>query len=124
MNSFAAKIKELRLQRGMSQADLARLLGVARTTVTSYENGSRKPDNDTLIQFAAIFQVSIDYMLGNNTSISNNKSVYSDVLRDIDNLLNTSPISSEKKKEIIKEVSDYFRWKLENAQHNQISEEE
>lgn len=124
MNNFALTLKNLRVQRGMSQSDLARLLGVARTTVSSYENGSRNPDNETLIRIATCFQVSLDYLLGIDTSNIDNSSVYSEVLKDIDKLLHSAPIALEKKKEIITEVRDYFRWKLEHAEQNQISEEE
>lgn len=124
MNNFAFTLKNLRTQRGMSQSDLAHLLGIARTTVSSYENGSRNPDNETLIRIAACFQVSIDTLLGNDTSNVDNTSVYSDVLKDINKLLYSAPITPEKKKEILTEVRDYFRWKLEHAEHNQISEEE
>lgn len=124
MNNFALTLKNLRVQRGMSQSDLARLLGVARTTVSSYENGSRNPDNETLIRIATCFQVSLDYLLGIDISNIDNSSVYSEVLKDIDKLLHSAPIELEKKKEIITEVRDYFRWKLEHAEQNQISEEE
>jgi len=124
MNNFALTLKNLRVQRGMSQSDLARLLGVARTTVSSYENGSRNPDNETLIRIATCFQVSLDYLLGIDISNIDNSSVYSEVLKDIDKLLHSAPIALEKKKEIITEVRDYFRWKLEHAEQNQISEEE
>jgi transcriptional regulator with XRE-family HTH domain len=124
MNNFALTLKNLRVQRGMSQSDLARLLGVARTTVSSYENGSRNPDNETLIRIATCFQVSLDYLLGIDISNIDNSSVYSEILKDIDKLLHSAPIALEKKKEIITEVRDYFRWKLEHAEQNQISEEE
>jgi transcriptional regulator with XRE-family HTH domain len=122
LNNLASTIKNLRIKSGMSQSDLARLLGIARTTVSSYENGSRNPDYDTLIRIAACFQVSIDSLLGNDNFV--NTSMYSNVLNDIEKLLNSAPISSAKKKEIITEVSDYFRWKLQHAEENQISEEE
>lgn len=124
MNNFALTLKNLRVQRGMSQSDLARLLGFARTTVSSYENGSRNPDNETLIRIATCFQVSLDYLLGIDISNIDNSSVYSEVLKDIDKLLHSAPIALEKKKEIITEVRDYFHWKLEHAEQNQISEEE
>ena len=123
-NNFAERLKNLRMQRGMSQADLARILDVARTTVSSYENGSRNPDRETLVRIATCFQVSLDYLLGTDTLGIDPSSEYSAVLKEIHALLNSAPIASEKKKEIISEMRDYFRWKIEQARQNQISEKE
>ncbi|MDD2620775.1 MAG: helix-turn-helix transcriptional regulator [Syntrophomonadaceae bacterium] len=124
MGSFAEIFKNLRVQRGMSQADLARIIGVARTTVSSYENGTRTPDRETLIKIASCYQVSLDYLLGTDTLGIDSSSHYSAILKEINSLLTTTPIDSEKKKEIVNEVRDYFRWKLQQAEQNRISEEE
>lgn len=60
------RIKELRTAQTpkMSQEKLGKLVGVGRTTVTMWENGSNEPDNATLVKLAEIFGVSIDYLLG------------------------------------------------------------
>lgn len=58
------RIKSLRDEAGLSQADLAKQFSVAQNTVSSWENGKRDPDTDTVIQIAAFFGVSIDYLLG------------------------------------------------------------
>lgn len=58
------RIKSLRDEAGLSQADLAKELSVAQNTVSSWENGKRDPDTDTVIQLAAFFGVSTDYLLG------------------------------------------------------------
>lgn len=124
MTDFASILKETRLQRGMSQSDLARLLGVARSTVSSYENGSRSPDKETLIRIARCLQVSVDFLLGNDSSSRDRSQIYSGILDDINDLLMSAQISPEHKNEILKEVKDYFRWKLQQAEHNQNPEEE
>ncbi len=120
-NNFTEILKNLRTQRGMSQADLARILGVARTTVSSYENGSRNPDKQTLIQIASCFQVSLDYLLGMDTLSIDSSSEYATVLKEMNALLNSAPISSDKKKEILNEIRQYFNWKIEQAHQNQGS---
>ncbi len=58
------RIKELRTERGLRQKDLAEKLGVSPQTVGYYENWVNKPDPETLIKLADIFEVSIDYLLG------------------------------------------------------------
>ena len=67
MVNIADKIKELRTARGMTQADFAARLGVSKSAVSSYENGSRLPSYDVLIKIAHIFKVSVDHLLGNDS---------------------------------------------------------
>lgn len=54
------KIKEFRLKRGMSQEELADLLGTTKQTVSRYETGERKANQDILFKLSEIFKVSID----------------------------------------------------------------
>ena len=86
MNNFAAILKDLRVQHNMSQADLARVLGVSRSTVSSYENDTRSPDKDTLLKIAACFQVSTDFLLGYDTAAISNSSEYTQVLSEINQI--------------------------------------
>ena len=57
-------LRKLRDQKGISQAELARFLGVARSTVCQYEAERREPDNETLSKLADYFGVTVDYLLG------------------------------------------------------------
>lgn len=56
-------LRKLREQKGVSQAELARSLGVARSTICQYEANRREPDNETLSKLADYFGVSTDYIL-------------------------------------------------------------
>lgn len=58
------RIKELRTERGITQADLAKILKTSDRAVGYYENGDREPDYSTLLKIADYFDVSIDYLLG------------------------------------------------------------
>lgn len=62
--NFGSKVKELRLEKGLTQQQLANLLGVAVSAISSYESGSRYPSYEVLISIARIFHVSTDYLLG------------------------------------------------------------
>lgn len=57
-------LKQLRLERQLTQAGLAQALDVAQTTVSSWERGEKSPDPDTLIRLANFYNVSVDYLLG------------------------------------------------------------
>lgn len=57
-------IKELRLKRGMTQVELASMLGVSKSVISSYENGIHLPPYDILIKLSKVFGVSCDYLIG------------------------------------------------------------
>lgn len=54
---FGQKLTELRKQKNLTQAELAKILGVARTTYSSYEQGRRKPDDEIQKKIADYFGV-------------------------------------------------------------------
>lgn len=60
------QIKELRAKNKISQQELANKLHVARSTVAMWETGGSQPDNNDLVSLSKIFNVSIDYLLGNS----------------------------------------------------------
>lgn len=62
------RLKELRTEKlQMSQQKLASLLGVSRSTIAMWETGASEPSNDMLIKLSAIFGVSTDYIIGNDS---------------------------------------------------------
>ena len=63
---FSTMIKELRLDKKLTQTELANILGVAQSTIARLEKGVYSPDLLTLIAYAKYFKVSIDDLLGWN----------------------------------------------------------
>ncbi|MBQ3007678.1 MAG: helix-turn-helix transcriptional regulator [Clostridia bacterium] len=57
------RLKEIRVNRGISQLKLALDLNMNQNSISRYENGLREADYQTLIAFADYFQVSLDYLL-------------------------------------------------------------
>lgn len=64
MTKFKERLRELRIEKELSQTKLAEKLGVDFRTISNWENGVRKPDIDTLVEIANFFEVSTDYLLG------------------------------------------------------------
>ncbi|GMQ74326.1 helix-turn-helix transcriptional regulator [Tetragenococcus halophilus] len=62
---FPEKIKELRQQKKFTQKDVAEKIGVTRPAYTAYEIGKRQPDFETLQKIAKLYEVTTDYLLGN-----------------------------------------------------------
>ena len=60
------KLKELRLEKGLSQKELGKIFNVCNQTVSFWETGSREPDFDTLKNLADFFDVTINDFLGLN----------------------------------------------------------
>lgn len=71
MNTFGNVLKQLRLQKGLSQVDFAKIINVAKGTVSNWEKGNRNPDHQMLLKIANFFNVSIDYLLCNTDAIEN-----------------------------------------------------
>ena len=62
-NVFGRKLKELRIEKCLSQQKLGELLGFCNQTISFWENGSREPDLDTLVNISHFFEVSIEDLL-------------------------------------------------------------
>ncbi|MCI1965660.1 MAG: helix-turn-helix transcriptional regulator [Oscillospiraceae bacterium] len=58
------KIRQLRRERGMTQKELARRIGVSTSAVGMYEQGRREPDTALLARLAAVLDCSTDELLG------------------------------------------------------------
>ena len=58
------RLKSLRLEKGLLQSDIARIINKSDRIVGFYESGDRDMSTDTLSILADFFDVSIDYLLG------------------------------------------------------------
>lgn len=90
------RIKELRKERKISQEDLSKVMNVARSSISMYENGELDLSTDTLVKLSNYFNVSIDYILCR----TDEKEINIVNARDIE-LMNDSNI---KKLELFKDV--------------------
>ena len=61
---IAERIKILREKHSMTQAELARCLGVTRSGVNAWEMGISVPSTQYIVELALLFKVSTDYLLG------------------------------------------------------------
>ena len=61
---FGKKLKELRVNAGLTQAQLGNMVGVTKSVISFYELQERSPSPDVLIRISQVFHVSTDYLLG------------------------------------------------------------
>ena len=74
----ADRIKHLREQKGLTQTDLAKQLGITRSSVNAWEMGLSTPTTQCIVALAKLFHVSTDYLLGTDTGLSISLADYSE----------------------------------------------
>ena len=61
---FLNRLKDLRIEKGLLQSDIAKIINKSERTVGFYESGERDMNTETLAILADFFNCSIDYLLG------------------------------------------------------------
>lgn len=64
MNTFDTRLRELRTEKNMTRAELARRLQVSIRLISYWETGKRECSFDMLIELADLFSTTTDYLLG------------------------------------------------------------
>ena len=64
MTELHLKLRELREKSGMSQAEIAKLLGCSQQTYSRYESHTTEIPLESLIFLADYYDTSVDYLLG------------------------------------------------------------
>ena len=83
---FKDKLKQLRIDRNLTQAEVAKAIGISAATIGNYEQGTREPRNNEMWQkLADYFGVSVDYLMekgANNqhSDINNNKIMQENII--------------------------------------------
>ena len=65
-----SRLKELRKNKGMTQDELGKAIGVTKASVCCYEKGTRTPTIEVFLAMMCLFNVSGDYLLGNDNFIT------------------------------------------------------
>lgn len=61
---FKDRLRQLRIERNLTQAEIAKAMGVSAATIGNYEQGTREPRNNEMWKkLADYFGVSIDYLM-------------------------------------------------------------
>ncbi|PKM61683.1 MAG: hypothetical protein CVU99_02680 [Firmicutes bacterium HGW-Firmicutes-4] len=109
------RIKELRIKKGITQAELAKKIGVQGAAISKYENEQLQISNEVLKSLALIFEVSIDYILCLTDdpipSRDVNQDLYDehDYAKELEALLDDEPLRTE--------FQDYDEWSEEEKRN-------
>ncbi|MCL8268801.1 MULTISPECIES: helix-turn-helix domain-containing protein [Leptospira] len=112
-NEFPTRLKELRIQKGFSQEDLAKMVGLHKNHIGRYERGDSQPTADKIRKLADTLGVSGDVLLGNTTQ-DQAKIQIGD--RDLLNLFSEVEKLSSEDKEKVSDFLDAFLMKRKMKQ--------
>ena len=62
MKTFSEKVKDARLQLGLSQTQLGEAVGISLRAIVSYEKGEKKPRPGTMLKLAKVLGVSVKFL--------------------------------------------------------------
>ena len=108
VNVLKHTLKELRIARHLTQDEVARQLGLSKSTISMYENGRREPDLDTLGALAELYQVDINQLLGRRTP-ADEATVTDEQIKFA--LFSGDPCVTDEMYEEVKRYADYIRQK-------------
>jgi transcriptional regulator with XRE-family HTH domain len=105
---LAARIVDLRERVNMSQSELAKRLGIDKSSMNKIEKSTRKVSSEELDKIASIFDVSTDYLLGRSTP--DRKHIEQDLDKAIDESrsFDGKPISDHDREVVKKILRGYF----------------
>ena len=72
MATFGDKLKQIRLERNLTQDELSKLLGTSKQVISRYENRLRSPKIDVVAEYASLLGVPVDYLADNALPAASN----------------------------------------------------
>lgn len=90
--NIGSKLTELRKKNGWSQEELANQIESSRVMIGKYERGDNSPSVDVLLRLAKVFNVSVDYLLGEGANASYDK----DMIKRLEDVENLPPLEKDR----------------------------
>ena len=107
MAQFKDMLKFYREQRGLSQTELGKIIGIATSTISMYEQGRREPDFETEEKIADFFNVSLSNLRG-RSSEANTLPVYARVAAGVPLEASGEVVDFEEIPEAMARTGDFF----------------
>jgi len=80
------QLKKLRTQKGLTQKQLGEYLHISKSSVGMWESEQRDPDTDMLLTLADFYGVTVDYLLGRETTTSTQQILIAETIWKIESL--------------------------------------
>ena len=111
--TLGERMRILRKERRLSQANVASKIGVSASAVGMYEQNRRTPDNETLLKLCEVFGVTADSILGNDESTSYVSEVLDEFTRKLAEqdalMFDGQPLSADEKRQILEAINAVAR---------------
>jgi|SRR5690625_2662506 len=102
------KLFKLRKNKNKTQLEMSKILGIAKTTYSSYEQNRRTPDNEMQIRIADYFEVSLDELLGRKSEGGDHFSEAEAIMfKDIEGF---NELPEEKQEEIRRTINEQIEF--------------
>lgn len=112
MATFGERLKELRKSKSYTQQQLADVFQLNKSSISRYEKDLQLPEASTLPKIAEFFQVSLDYLMGNDgTSEESHNDIYSEDITIPEDYLTKHKVTSTDKKQYasyLKQAAEAF----------------
>jgi len=100
-----ARLAQLRLERGLSQAEVAEALDLTQALVSNYEQGTRRLHAELIARFAEFYEVSADDLLGLKTTGSARKASTSELgLHLLKRMQKIQSLPKQRQKEVLRSI--------------------
>ena len=101
---FAERLKTLRKQVQLTQAQIAEKLDISQQAYASWERGAKRPTQENLVKIAQVLNVSVDYLVGNSDYTE-------DKLDNVELLfrMNSKGLTDEEKEIFKKELIEFMK---------------
>ncbi|WP_300347601.1 helix-turn-helix transcriptional regulator [Clostridium sp.] len=106
---FGNRLKSLRKELNLTQAQLANILKISASTIGMYEQNRRTPDTETLQTFSNYFNVSVDYLIGKTDIKESAEQLLKDKSITV-TLHNSDGIDAELPDKARKEIEDFIEY--------------
>ncbi len=104
---FGKVISQLRIDRGLTQKELAEKMKISSTLITDYERGKLRLHGEIIVKLADVLQISTDEILGRETHSGKKDSANS--LRIMKRVRNIESLPQYKQKIILQMIDGYIK---------------
>lgn len=115
---LSEKIKYLRKKHGFTQTDISEKLNMTQGAYGYYEQEKREPNIDTLKRLSHIYNVSVDYLLDNDTSIFNEAMEVNKAMGNVDSATRKRMVDTLKS--AFPQAFNEYEWALSVIKENNM----
>lgn len=121
---YPNRIKEIRIERDISQTDLAKKVGIDRSSLAHIEAGSRKIPKESVELFCVILNVSIDDLFGSSEAERIDEVILKESIEIINSVVDASDLTENQRINLLKHTYKMVKDVLEKDLTDEELEEE